>query len=66
MSHKFSDESESLSNKSEENDEIQTLGIELEIDNLYQKCQFIVNDEEIMSEDEIDKNLVVGYAIMNE
>jgi hypothetical protein len=44
LSHKFSDESESLSDKSEENDEIQTLGIELEIDNLYQKCQFIVND----------------------
>ena len=48
------------------NEEIQTLGIELEIDNLYNKCQFIIKNEEITSEDEIDKNLVVGYAIMNE
>ena len=48
------------------NDEIQTLGIELEIDNLYQNCQFIVNDEEILSDDEVDKNLVVGYGILNE
>ena len=33
---------------------------------MYQNCQYIANDEEIVSEDEIDKNLVIGYAIMNE
>jgi hypothetical protein len=50
----------------EENDEIQILGIELEIENLYRNCQYIVNDNEIYSDDEVDKNLVVGYGILNE